>query len=435
MFSIKRHSVILLVVLLALVLSVPVSAQDATISAAQCAAPGTLTMRVWDENWAETIGASLEVWKSEYCPGAEVEVEVVPWGQYWDLLRTDAASGDLPDIFNMSQDNFYFYASNDALLDLQPYFDEAGLDPTVWGTGLVDPYRWGENQDVYGAPVEWVTVATYYNKDMFDAAGLEYPTSEWTWDDFAAAAAALTNPDSGVYGAAAYAEYMAGYGSWIASTGVAPVVAAGRTACTLQEPGSLEALNFLKGMLDAGYMPPVSVVGGTGADDAYNLFKSGQVAMITNGAWKLPNAFEELEFNWDVVQLPRNPETGRSRSLLHAVSYVGAANTENPELVGNLINFLVSDAGQQFFADAGGVAPGNPAPQLQQSWIDGFGDTNVNVQAFVDATVDSQGITVFGEVDQATTDLIVNIFDLGVSVEDATAQACAEIEPFLTPAQ
>ncbi|MBZ0309811.1 MAG: extracellular solute-binding protein, partial [Anaerolineae bacterium] len=65
---------------------------------------------------------------------------------------------------------------------------------------MVDPYRWGENGNLYAGPVNWDTIAIFYNKDMFDAAGLEYPTAEWTWDDFAAAAEALTNADEDVYG-------------------------------------------------------------------------------------------------------------------------------------------------------------------------------------------------------------------------------------------
>ncbi|MEP7293589.1 MAG: extracellular solute-binding protein, partial [Chloroflexota bacterium] len=182
----KRLSVLLLVALLSLVIFVPAQAQDgATIPAVTCAEPGTLTLRVWDQNWAATLQDATAAWVEEYCPGAEVQVEQVPYAQYWELLPIDASSGDLPDVFNMSQDNFVYYANNGALLDLQPYFDENGLDASVWGTGLVDPYRYGENQDVYGAPLEWVTAGIYYNKDMFDAAGLDYPTADWTWDDFA----------------------------------------------------------------------------------------------------------------------------------------------------------------------------------------------------------------------------------------------------------
>lgn len=435
MLSTKRFSVLLLVTLLLVGMIAPAQAQEgATIPAAACAEPGELTLRVWDENWYAVLQDVVAAWIADYCPGATVDVTQVPWGQYWDLLRTDASSGDLPDIFNMSQDQVGFYVNNGALLDLQPYLDAAGIDPTVWGTGLVDPYRSAETGDVYGTPLEWVTVALYYNKDLFDAAGVEYPTADWTWDDFANAAAALTDPDNGVFGAGVYAEYQAGFGNWIASTGTPPVANAERTECTFDDPGSIEALSFLRGLLDEGYMPTVSQAGGSGADDFWNLFASGKIAMVSNGNWKLPSAVSDLTFNWDVAQLPKNPTTGESRAILHAVSWVGASNSDNPELAANLIQYLVSDEGQKFFADAGGVAPSNPNPELQQAWIDSFGNTGVNIQAFVDATRTSQGVTTFGEAGNASSELIVNIFDLGIPVEEAAKLACDEITPFLNTA-
>jgi multiple sugar transport system substrate-binding protein len=434
MSKVKRPLALLLVTTILMVLALPAQAQDAepVISPVACEEPSSLTMWVWDENWATIIGDSIEAWKTNYCPGAEVDLQVQPWGQYWDVLKTNAASGELPDVFTMSQDRFFFYADNDAILDLQPYWDAFGVDTTVWGSGLVDPYRWTEAGDLYAAPVNWDTIAIYYNKDLFDSAQLAYPTADWTWDDFADMAAALTDPDNDVYGAAVYSEFQAGYPNWIASTGETPIIDAERTECMLDNPGNLEALNFLKGLYDEGYMPSVSVMGGASADDSFNFWASGKVAMITGGSWKLTQALEEVPFAWDVVQLPKNPASGRSRSILHAVGYVASSRTENPDLAANLILFLASDEGQKFFAEGGNVAPANPSPAIQQLWIDSFGETDVNIQTFVDATVDSQGVTVFDEIwDPINTEIVLNIFDLDVSVEDAVATACEAIQPYL----
>jgi multiple sugar transport system substrate-binding protein len=387
MLKTKRFSALLLAALLSVVLMIPAQAQDgAAIPAAACAEPGSLDVRVWDENWAATVQTIVDQWIADYCPGAEVTVNQVPWGQYWDLLRTDAASGDLPDVFNIIQAYGQEYINNDALLDLQPYLDAAGIDPTVWGAGSVDPYRDAETQDVYAVP-------------------------------------------------AVYAQYQGGYGDWIASTGTPPVVTADRSTCTLQEPGSIEALSFLKGLLDAGYMPSVSQMGGTSADDEYNLFKSGKVAMYLNGAWKLPDTIRDVTFNWDIVQMPKNPTTELSRPVLHASAWTASATSENPDLAANLVQYLISDEGQEIFAAAGGVAPSSPNPALQQTWVDSF-DTDVNIEAFVDARLETQSATNFNgdAFNAATADLVVNIFDLGMSVEDATALACETMQPDLVPA-
>jgi hypothetical protein len=96
-----------------------------------------------------------------------------------------------------------------------------------------------------------------------------------------------------------------------------------------------------------------------------------------------------------------------------------------PQEIAAAILFLASDEGQKFFAEGGNVAPANPSPAIQQLWIDSFGETEVNIQAFVDATYDSQGVTVFDEIwDAINTELVVKIFDLNMSVEDTVAETC-----------
>lgn len=408
-----------------------VAAQDApAIKPESCKEPGELTMWVWDANWAKIINASIADWEVKYCRGAQVDLQVQPWEDYWKLLHQGAVDGNLPDVFNMTQDRFLYYASSDALLDLQPLWDDAGVDTEVWQPAMTQTYRWGDDGDLYAGPVNWDTVAIYYNKDMFDAAALSYPQPDWDWNAFAVDAAALTDPTKGIYGAAVYAEYQSGYSNWIASTGTPPVLGAGRTQCTLTVTPSLDALNFLKGLYDKGYMPSVTTLGSPSADNTFNFWLNGQVAMITGGSWKLPEALKDAPFNWDVVQLPRNPDSGRSRSILHSVGYVASANTKVADLATNLILYLVSDEGQQFFADAGGVAPANPS--LQQQWIDSFGSTPVNVKAFVDAQQDAQGVTIFDEIiDAVNTDIVLDIFDKGMDVDLAAAKACDVVNAHL----
>src|SRR5579872_6656273 len=109
-----------------------------TIAAQKCAAPGKLTMWVWDPNWDKVLTQSIANWTTKYCPGATVDLQQHPFADYWNLVQTNAAAGSLPDVFNMSQDRFLQYASNGALLDLQPYFDKAGIKATTWGAGEVN---------------------------------------------------------------------------------------------------------------------------------------------------------------------------------------------------------------------------------------------------------------------------------------------------------
>ncbi len=443
----QRRALLFGLLLLVLVIVAPALAQDgppdaeATAGALSivpepCAQPGSLVMWVWDAAWAKAIQPSIDDWTTTYCPGATVRLVQQPYADYWTLLQANATSGDLPDVFNMSQDRVGYYTGSGALLDLQPYWDRAGVDTAIWSRGEVDPYRYGKEGHLFAGPANWDTVALFYNRDMFDAAGIKYPTADWTWDDFADAAARLTDASKGQYGAAVYSEYQPGYANWIASTDTTPVVDAERTRCTLTDPGSLEALNFLKDLYDNHDMPGVSTLGGSSADNSFQFWLAGEVAMVSNGDWKLDEAFTKAPFNWGIAQLPENPTTGLSRPILHSVGYVASARTTNPDLAANLILYLVSDEGQQFFADGAGVAPANPNERLQQAWLDSFAarnpDDERNVRAFVDALADTQGVTAFGEIWNAiNTDLVVDIFDHGMSVAGATEKACQTITPLL----
>ncbi len=441
----NRLALLVSILLLVVVWSVPALAQDVTPEATagavtimpeKCAQPGSLTMWVWDETWAKAIQPSLDDWMAKYCPGATVKLVQQPYASYWDLVQANAASGDLPDVFNLSQDRVGFYTSSGALLDLQPYWDKARVDTSIWSRGEVDPYRYGKEGHLFAGPANWDTVALFYNKDLFDAAGVKYPTADWTWDDFADAAARLTDASKGQYGASVYSEYQPGYANWIASTDTTPIVDAERTQCMLTQPGSIEALNFLKDLYDNKYMPSVSTLGGSSADLSFNFWLDGHVAMVSNGDWKLADAFDKTTFNWGIAQLPKNPTTGLSRPILHSVGYVASARTKNPDLAANLILYLVSDEGQKFFADGAGVAPANPNADLQQAWLDSFKAKDVNdernVKAFVDALADTQGVTAFGEIwNTINTDLVVDIFDHDMSVADATQKACDAITPLL----
>ncbi|MBN1286333.1 MAG: sugar ABC transporter substrate-binding protein [Anaerolineae bacterium] len=426
----------------------PTHAQEDTpvIAPVPCKAPGKLTMWVWSANWQPLIQAAIDEWETTYCPGAAVDLQLHgPFGIYWGQLDLAARMGGTPDVFNINQPFFQDYAAAGRLLDLQPYWDEAGIDTTLWGPGLVDPYRWGEAGDLYAGPVNWDTVGVFYNKDMFDAAGLPVPPAGWDWDLFADYAAALTDPEAGVYGALAYVGFQVGYANWIASAGTTPVVEADRSRCTLADAGSIRALTFLRGLIDDGYMPSVTDMGeALGVEtiterEAFQFWAEGRAAMLTGGSFAVPDALANVPFNWDVLPLPRHPQTGRSRSIVHAVGYAASATTADPDLAANLILYLVSDEAQMLFAEAGGVAPANPAPALQRAWITSLGATGSveNIDVFITATFDSQGVTVFGDIwDFVNGQIVIDLFsEEAPDIAEAARAACEYIDQHLPGTQ
>ena len=145
--------------------------------------------------------AELDVWKAIVAdfeaanPNIKVNVEVSDWDSYWTKLKTLLAANTPPDVFAMDAPLYLDYQSRGVLLNLQPYIDSNpgmldGLFPnTLTAYQTPDGY--------FGLPRDFQTIVVFYNKDMFDKAGVAYPKSNWTYDDLRATAKALTKDTNG----------------------------------------------------------------------------------------------------------------------------------------------------------------------------------------------------------------------------------------------
>ena len=112
-------------------------------------------------------------------PKITVKVTVSDWEPYWDKLLTSITGGDAPDVFAMDGPLFPDYQSRGALLDLKPYIDRDGYDLGQLADQAVADFTTPGGQ--FGLPRDLNVVALYYNKKMFDTAGIPYPDASWDW--------------------------------------------------------------------------------------------------------------------------------------------------------------------------------------------------------------------------------------------------------------
>ena len=162
-----------------------ISGAGATLARQQA----TLTLMGWSSSTAENdaLMAQVEAFMA-VSPDIKVNVNLVP--EYDPTIQAAFASGDPPNVF---------YVDSSKL----PDWAEAGVLASGEGKienleehyeSLLEAFTY--NGTLYCPPKDFSIMALQYNKDMFDAAGLEYPTSDWTWDDLRAAAEALTGTDA-----------------------------------------------------------------------------------------------------------------------------------------------------------------------------------------------------------------------------------------------
>ena len=116
------------------------------------------------------------------------------WEPYWDKLQTGIAGGAAPDVFAMDGPLFPDYQTRDVLLDLKPYIDRDGYDLGQLADQAVADFTTPDGQ--FGLPRDLNVVALYYNKKMFDAAGIPYPDDTWDWAKLVEVAKQLTLKDA-----------------------------------------------------------------------------------------------------------------------------------------------------------------------------------------------------------------------------------------------
>ncbi|BDZ42273.1 ABC transporter substrate-binding protein [Paraoerskovia sediminicola] len=153
-----------------------------------------------------------------------------------------------------------------------------------------------------GFPAVVDNLALMYNKTVFDAAGVDYPTNDWTWDDFRKAAKELTDPSTNTYG---YAYSVSGteettWQFWphLWQNGGEILSEDGKTA-TFDSQSGVDALTFLQGMAvddKSVYLDQTDTKFG-------ELFASDRVGMMTSGPWQLYD-LGVAGTDYGVVQLP-----------------------------------------------------------------------------------------------------------------------------------
>ena len=260
-----------------------------------------------------------------------VRVETVGWDNYFTRLESQIAGGDPPDVFETNYENFVNYASKGMLLPLDEYAaGDSGVDVDLYYPRALQAFNLDGVQ--YGLPATFSTSVLFYNKDLFDAAGLDYPDASWTWDDALEAAQVLTDPDAGVWGLYSPIQFWEFYKKAAQNGGT--LLADGEA--TIDAPENVEALEFMVSMIDEyGVMPRESDLAGVPNEQA---FLDGDIAMLVSGIWMF-DTFQDADFAWDITVEP-----GLANKATHyfADGLAISATTDHSEAAWKWISFFTA---------------------------------------------------------------------------------------------
>ncbi|CAN5587991.1 hypothetical protein BH24ACT5_BH24ACT5_04230 [soil metagenome] len=129
-----------------------------------------------------------------------VEMEISPWDQFFQKLLPSLASDGGPDLVAMDTAQMPQYIDRGVFMPLDDYYTDPATESDALVQSAVDAGMWDGTH--YGVPMNFTTLMLYWNKVLFEAAGLDPEAPPATWDEFAEAAKVLTNEDEGQYGLA-----------------------------------------------------------------------------------------------------------------------------------------------------------------------------------------------------------------------------------------
>ena len=326
----------------------------------------TLSYAIWDKNQVPAMQQLAAAFTKEN-PNITVDVQLTPWETYWTKLKAAATGGAAPDVFWMNGPNFQLYATNGVLAPLDQF------DASNYPKSLVDLYTVGGKH--YGLPKDFDTVGLWYNKSLFDAAGVKYPDDTWTWDTFKAAAAKLTNRAKGRFAIAANLtsaqEYQ--YNTIYQAGGY--VISPDGKSSGYADPATVQGLKFWTDLIAAGQSPDLKTMTDTAP---INLFESGKTAMYYGGSWDAAE-FTTNSYTKSKVDVTVLPKGVKQATIIHGVADVIGGKSPHKAQAWKFVQYLGSKEAAEVEAKAGVIPAFNGT---QQAWVQAHPE--LHLQSFLD---------------------------------------------------
>ena len=239
-------------------------------------------------------------------------ISIEPAGaKYDDKVLTDVAGGTPPDVFLQGGRDFGLFVSKGVLQDLSALIARDHYDTSDFFAVCLQLTTW--KGKVYGLPDDLNLLGLYYNKDLFDKAGVAYPPTawgapNWTWQDFEETARKLTVASGGTT-----TQFGADFGG-LDPTGIAPVIWSNGgdyldknwTTSLMDQPQAETAIGYLQTLVVKDkVIPSPADLAKQGSNP--RLF-AGTIGMRVAGAYFSNPASQSIKsFSWDVAALPSGP--------------------------------------------------------------------------------------------------------------------------------
>lgn len=262
----------------------------------------------------------------------DIEVTLEAYGSDFDTkISAGMGSGDTPDVMYMWNYPAYY----DGLEPLDDYIAEEGDEyksnfyDTLWDYNMMEG-------STYGIPVGFTTHCLFYNKDIFDEAGVEYPTADWTWDDLQAAAKTISEKTDAKGFSFQMKPDPYDFEMYLWSNGTSYCDENGEMDGYINSEESQEVFQMFQDMEKDEYATSTE---GDGTDE----FRAGSTAMYVYGSWAI-NTLNEDGVNYGVTTIPAFADAGQdSVSILSSSGLSMSKDSEHKDAAWEFIKYWTNE--------------------------------------------------------------------------------------------
>jgi multiple sugar transport system substrate-binding protein len=360
-------------------------------------------------------------------PDTPATIEFVG-NEYYTVLQTRLTGGAAPDILLwMDASKIGVFQEKGQLLDLTPFADaDTTFNIKEYYEPLINRVKF--NGKLYGLAADASMMVLFYNKDMFDQAGVAYPDETWTWSTFKQVCKKLTKVDKSAqpvqFGTIPFVWIYV----WIPTVwqNGGDLFSPDLSHCTLNEPAAYEAIQYIADMMSKDKVATRPTATSLNYDQEFNnLFLAGRVAMMPTGSWMVNMLEKSGKFKWGVAPLPKE----KTRATFLDATYCAVLkNTKNPKASWEFLKHYCGSPGALRRVREHEIVPAQKSVIASPEFLN-FAGSEANRKVFTDV------LFTYGRIVPSVTnwdeiqDVMVRYLDKVWTGEGTAKEVCSQLAP------
>jgi len=384
----------------------------------------TIRLATWDYEQTAATQEIVAAFEKEY-PNIHVEVLDYLAADYVGKLTTMLnAESDVDVLYVKEADGLKAFVDKGQFAALDDFIAADSVDLSAYN-GLADYYNF--DGSCYALPARSDFYVMFYNKDLFDKAGVPYPSNDWTWEEFEETAAKVTNKDEDITGA-----FFHSWNACVQNWGVQD----GKHTIMDYETG----YDFFKPYYEMVLRMEENGSAVKYADiKAGNLhyssaFAQGNIAMMPMGTWQIATIAKQIAdgeskvVNWGVATLPHAADVAAGYTVGSTTPVAMTSFTEHPDAAWKLLKFITGEEGAAAYVATGSV-PGRVDDSVISAIaaLDGMPEGLAEALVVKNISLDRPCADKVVDVNQALNEVHSEILLGELSVDDGLAKMAERV--------